>query len=97
MAELSDEQWRADVQGRLVAAETILTGLLTLNIGTTPAPMKNLEKVRRSFFASLQNMERPIGEEYDLIWEYATKALGNYFDNAAVKIENIEKRLGTND
>ena len=97
MAEMNEEHWQADVQGRLVAIETILQGLLAFHIGAVSDPEEHLAKIRRSFFATLQNIDRPIGEEYDLVWEYATKALNNHFDNVAVKIANVERRKRAND
>lgn len=94
MAELNEEHWRADVQGRLIAIERILQGLLAFHIGALPDPEENLARIRRSFFASLQHLHRPLGEEYDLVWEYAAKAMDHHFDNVATKIAGVERRKG---
>lgn len=95
MAELTEEEWQADVQGRLVALENIVTGLLALHLGA--AEPEQLATVRRSFFASLQNGSRPIGDEADLAWAFAAKSLNDILDNVKIKIEAIQKRQADKD
>lgn len=90
VAELSEEEWRLSVEGRLVAIEHLLVGIMTTQFGSMlPDPVGQLPDVRRTYFGSLQNLSRDVSAESDLAWEHAVKALNMHFDNVARRLESV--------
>lgn len=65
------EERMKPLQDKGIVTRINFSAVLAFHVGAVPEPLEHLATMRRSFFASLQNMSRPIGSEADLNWEYA--------------------------
>ncbi|MER8394942.1 hypothetical protein NKH10_23990 [Mesorhizobium sp. M1340] len=84
-----DEEYHASIQGRIIAIELLMRGLLAAHITQQSEPLVTLSTTRQSFFATLQNLERPIDSEADLIWEKAADALEETFRELEIRVRSI--------
>lgn len=68
------------LQGRIIALELLVRRVLVLVLSDTLNTAEEFAPMRRSFIASLQNVERAFGDEEDEIWEGAMAALEQHLD-----------------
>ncbi|WP_353642852.1 hypothetical protein [Mesorhizobium sp. WSM2239] len=68
------------LQGRIIALELLVRRVLALVLSDTLGTAEEFAPMRRSFIASLQNVERAFGDEEDEIWEGAMVALEQHLD-----------------
>jgi hypothetical protein len=79
------------LQGRIIALEELVTGLLTIAaLNADPVdPVDRVRRMRATVLGSLQNVDRPIDEVSDRIWGHAVDALNRRFDNIAKRVAGV--------
>lgn len=68
------------LQGRIIALELLVRRVLALVLSDNLNTAEEFAPMRRSFIASLQNVERAFGDEEDEIWGGAMAALEQHLD-----------------
>ena len=90
-----EETYLYQMQGRILACEEMQRRLINLMalILNPSDPASQIAAIERGTMASLQNIEREIGENEDLIWDSMVASLRRQFTNArAAAAEGFEKR-----
>lgn len=78
------------LQGRILAQELLMRMLVAGSLmNNSDDPLAALDHVRNELRASIQNAERPVGEEEDAIVEAAMTALFS-------ELDNVERRIRGN-
>ncbi len=91
----NEDELIASLQGRIIALETLVTGLLT-GQAMQVAKSSNLSlaeavaRSRHAVISTMQNLERPSGEYADRVWEAAGRSLTHIYDNIAMRAQSIE-------
>ena len=88
---LSDDNFES-LQARIIALELLAIPFIIDQAarGTQSTVTVGVEAMRHVIKASLQNADRPIGDEADRIMEGAVGALDSLFDNARMRAETID-------
>ena len=79
------------LQGRIIALELLVRGLLTNFACDNKRPLATAKKMKSEFLASLQNIDRQIGVYEDTVWEAASDQLHLTFDQVIQRIEYQQK------
>jgi hypothetical protein len=84
------------LQGRILATEILLRNLINLlaaltNPGDRTTQVAAMEK---AIMSHLQTMERPVGDEADLVWQTMSDTLRRLFEEARRAAEFQEERGG---
>lgn len=90
-----EETYLYQMQGRILACEEMQRRLINLMalILNPSDPASQVAAIERGTMSSLQNIEREIGENEDLIWDSMVASLRRQFTNArAAATEGFEKR-----
>lgn len=79
-----EETYLYQMQGRILACEEMQRRLINLMalILNPSDPASQIAAIERGTMASLQNIEREIGENEDLIWDSMVASLRRQFTNA---------------
>lgn len=77
------------LQGRIIALELVARAYLTGEALQGNDPITHVRSMRRSFFGSLQHVERSTDEASEQIWEEATQALTELFDQTERRVTGI--------
>jgi hypothetical protein len=79
------------LQGRIIALELLMDGVLMNLVRTTADPAATLAGVRQAMIAGLQLLERPVGDEEDEIWDFAMQALEMRFGNVENRLQRQKR------
>jgi hypothetical protein len=72
------------LEGRIIAQELLSRIVMTaLANGQGGDPVKVIDQIRQETFSTLQNLQRPVDDRSDRVWEYAVESLEDEF--AAVR------------
>ena len=84
------------LQGRVVALEKLVLTLFSLVVEgvSTDDKVELVREMKAKLLAGLQNVERPIGEQADKVWEASIQAYDVMFDNLENKFRRKAVRRG---
>jgi hypothetical protein len=63
----NSDSFEVAMQGRIVALELIMRAFLTESACDSDAPLNNANRLKVRFLASLQNLDRPVGDYDDQV------------------------------
>lgn len=84
-----EEEYLYKLQGRVLACEELqrrLINMVALLIGPSD-PLKVIGQMEKATMAGLQNIERDIGDEADLIWSTMADHIRDRFGTAKAAVE----------
>ena len=84
-----DGQHLRELQGRIIALELFVRGLLTDFALQSDDPAAFVDRMGPEMRDSLQQVKRPRGDEVDAIWSEAMAALDDQIDQVALRVQNI--------
>jgi len=83
-------EFETTMQGRILAVELLVRGLLTEKLVSQPDPPEAGERLKSKCLASLQHIEQPAEEYSDQVWEAAANALRLQFDQVIRRLASTK-------
>lgn len=83
--------FQEEMQGRIIALELLMRGLLTDVTCRNSQPLKTAKRLSSEFLASLQNINRDVSEYDDRVWERAADAMRSTFDQVIQRVVHLQK------
>jgi len=80
------------LHGKVVALELMVRSLLTAMTCEHSKPLTRAKELKASFLASLQNVDRALGEYEDRVWASASDQVRSTFDQVIQRIEYRQSR-----